>query len=72
MGDRDCLDGYGHVVFDYGYCSGGRLPFRPPKDDDAHGPSTEGLQVVDGPTIADVMVSNSAMVFATEPFLGYV
>ena len=65
LGELVYPDGYGHVTFDYGFCSEERLPFRLPKEDEAHGPSAEGLQIFEGPTIADVTVSNSAMAFAT-------
>ncbi|KAF8330269.1 hypothetical protein F5887DRAFT_1081842 [Amanita rubescens] len=65
LGELDYLDGYGHSIFDYGFCSEEHLPFRPHEDDNVHGPSAEDLQVFEGPTIADVTVSNSAMAFAT-------
>jgi hypothetical protein len=58
-------DGYGHVTFDYDFCSKEQLLFRPVIDDGSHGPYAEGLQTFEGPTIADVTVSNSAMAFAT-------
>ena len=66
LGELIYPDGYGHVIFDYGFCSEERLLYHSLNlDDNAHGPSAEGLQIVEGPTIADVTVSNSAMPFAT-------